>query len=120
MSAPRGAASTGTTRGATQAEVAQQKAAPPGGMLWRFLVPLVIGVAIWFIPPPEGVDSKAWHLLAIFVFTIAAIIAKPLPMGAVAIIGIALTALTGTLDIEESLSGFANPTIWLIVLAFFI
>ena len=48
-------------------------------------------------------------------------------MGAVGIIGIAVTALTGVLDPENSgnaiaysLSGFANTTIWLIVLAFFI
>ena len=72
------------------------------------------------MPPPEGVDPKAWHLLAIFVATIVGIIAKPLPMGAVAIIGIMATAATKTLSINDSLSGFGNTTIWLIVIAFFI
>ena len=56
------------------------------------LVPLVITLAVgtvfWFIPPPEGVKQEAWHLLAIFVATIVGIIAKPLPMGAVALIGV--------------------------------
>jgi DASS family divalent anion:Na+ symporter len=66
------------------------------------------------------VDPKAWHLLAIFVATIVGIILKALPMGAMAIIAIALTALTRTLSIGDSLSGFANTTIWLIVLAFFV
>ncbi|MCK7530721.1 MAG: anion permease [Marinilabiliales bacterium] len=42
------------------------------------------------------------------------------PMGAVAVVGIAATAATGTLGVGQSLSGFGNPTIWLIVLAFFI
>ena len=34
--------------------------------------------------------------------------------------GIAATALTGTLTLSESLSGFSHPVIWLIVSAFFI
>ncbi len=84
------------------------------------LVTVAVGLAIWLIPPPEGVDVKAWHLLAIFVATIVGIIVKPLPMGAVAMLGIMVTALTGTLSIGEALSGFNNTTIWLIVAAFFI
>lgn len=88
------------------------------------LVPLIImvavGVIIWFIPPPEGVKQEAWHLLAIFVATVVGFIAKPLPMGAVAIIGIMMTALTGTLAISDALSGFGNTVIWLVGAAFFI
>ena len=60
------------------------------------------------------------HLLAVFVATIVGIILKPLPMGAVAVVGICATAITGTLTITEALSGFGNRVIWLIVLAFFI
>lgn len=88
--------------------------------LTPLLITIAVGLIIWFIPPPEGVALEAWHLLAIFVATIVGIIVKPLPMGAVAIIGIAMTALTNTLPIGDALSGFGNSTIWLIVLAFFI
>jgi len=63
---------------------------------------------------------KGLHLFAIFVTTIVGIIVKALPMGAVAMIGIAVTALTGTLGIADSMSGFSDVVIWLIVLAFFI
>jgi DASS family divalent anion:Na+ symporter len=88
------------------------------------LVPMIIlvavGVIMWFIPPPEGVKQEAWHLLAIFVATVVGFIAKPLPMGAVAIIGIMMTALTGTLAISDALSGFGNTVIWLVGAAFFI
>lgn len=89
------------------------------------LVTLGVGVLLWLIPPPESVVAlengvAAWHLLAIFVATIVGIILKPLPMGAVAILGITATALTGTLTINAALSGFGNRVIWLIVLAFFI
>jgi DASS family divalent anion:Na+ symporter len=86
----------------------------------RFLFVLVVGVVIWLIPPPGGVQPRAWHLLAIFVATIVGIVAKPLPMGAMALLGIAATALSGTLTINQALSGFGNSTIWLIVVAFFI
>src|SRR5664279_5925873 len=60
------------------------------------------------------------HLFAIFVTTIVGIILKPLPMGAVAMIGIGATAVSRTLNIADSMSGFSDVVIWLIVLAFFI
>jgi DASS family divalent anion:Na+ symporter len=86
----------------------------------RLLVPVLVGLAIWFVPAPSGLKPAAIHLLAIFVATIVGIILKPLPMGAVALIGIMATALTNTLTPEKALSGFSNTTIWLIVIAFFI
>jgi len=85
-----------------------------------FALPVLVGLVIWFIPAPDGVEVQAWHLLAIFIATIVGIIAKPLPMGAIAVIGITVTALSGTLTIDQSLSGFGNKTIWLIVMAFFV
>lgn len=63
---------------------------------------------------------RGLHLLAIFITTIIGIILKPMPMGAVAIIGIAVTAASGTLPITDALGGFSDVVIWLIVLAFFI
>jgi divalent anion:Na+ symporter, DASS family len=71
----------------------------------------LVGIIIWLIPPPSGVQPKAWHLLAIFVATIVGIIAKPLPMGAIALLGVDVTAFSGTLTINQALSGFGNSTI---------
>lgn len=88
--------------------------------LARLAVPLAVGLIIWFLPAPDGVKADAWHLLAIFVATIVGIIAKPLPMGAMAVIGIVATIVTRILEPADALSGFSNPTIWLIVMAFFI
>lgn len=86
---------------------------------WKaFLAVVFIGAAIWFMPVPAGLKPQAWHLLAIFVATIVGIIMSPLPMGAMALIGIAVAALTKTLTVPEALSGFSNSTIWLIVCAF--
>lgn len=85
------------------------------------LVAVALGLLIWFvIPVPAGVTPQAWHLLALFVATIAAIIGKALPIGALAMIAIALVAITGVTSpkpgtaIADALSGFANPLIWLI------
>jgi DASS family divalent anion:Na+ symporter len=61
---------------------------------------------------------RSLHLFAIFVATILGIIIRPLPMGAVAIIGVGLTAISGTLPVADSLSGFSEKTLWLIIVAF--
>ena len=45
---------------------------------------------------------RGLHLFAIFVATILGIILRPLPMGAVAMIGVGLTAITGTLPVADS------------------
>ncbi len=92
-------------------------------------IPTAISVGltllIWFvIPVPDKVTPEAWHLLALFTGTIAAIIGKALPIGAVSIIAIALVAITEVTRpgkpegaIADALSGFANPLIWLIAIA---
>ncbi|WP_043498342.1 anion permease [Georgenia sp. SUBG003] len=86
----------------------------------RLLVPVLVGTALWFVPAPSGVDAAAWHLFAIFAATIVGVIAKPLPMGAVTVVGLVAVLVTGVLEPEDALSGFSNTTIWLIVVAFFI
>ncbi|MCM2676083.1 anion permease [Shouchella plakortidis] len=86
----------------------------------HLLITIAIGVIIWFIPVPAGLEPEAWHLFAIFVATIIGLIIKPMPMGSVAILGLTAVVLTRTLEIGDALSGFQNKTIWLIVIAFFI
>ena len=70
------------------------------------------------LPPPAGLEPQAWHLLAIFVATVAGIIARPLPMGAIAMIGLTVILLTGTLETPQVLAGFGNTTVWLVVCAY--
>jgi DASS family divalent anion:Na+ symporter len=86
----------------------------------RLGVAIGVGVVIWFAPAPEGVTPEAWHLFAIFVATIVGIILEPLPMGAVAVCGIAAVTLTRTLGLADALSGFSHNVIWLVLTAFFI
>ncbi len=88
--------------------------------VFSFLIAVVAGLLIWFSSPPEGVSSQAWELFAIFVFTVLGIILKPLPMGAMAFIGLTLMIATRTLTMAEAFSGFSHNIVWLIVIAFFI
>ena len=68
-----------------QHKIAQTSAQPVTKLSTKFIgfkpMPTIIAVAvaliIWFlIPVPQGVKPEAWHLLALFVGTIAAIIGK--------------------------------------------
>ncbi len=87
-------------------------------------IAVAIGLLIWFAAPvPQGVTPDAWHLLALFGATIAAIIGKAMPIGALSMLAIALVAVTGVTSdkpataIADALSSFANPLIWLIGVA---
>lgn len=86
----------------------------------RLALAVCVGLLIWALPRPADLDPRAWRLFAIFVAMIAGIVARPLPMGAVALIGLATVLATGTLTLSESLGGFSNGTVWLVVAAFLI
>ncbi|MFZ4481861.1 MAG: anion permease, partial [Rhodoferax sp.] len=80
---------------------------------WPALLAITITLIIWFaVPVPDGVTPPAWHLLALFIGTIAAIIGKAMPIGALAMIAIALVAITGVTSnkpaaaVADALSGF--------------
>ncbi|KAK9803679.1 hypothetical protein WJX72_011415 [[Myrmecia] bisecta] len=79
-----------------------------------------VGVLVWFLPSPAGVSAQAWHLLAIFLSTIVGIITTPLPLGAVAMLGLATTMLTKTLTFPQAFSAFASEIPWLIAIAFWL
>jgi len=87
-------------------------------------IAILVGLIIWFvIPVPNGVTPEAWHMLALFIATIVAIIGKVLPIGAIAIIAVMLVALTGVTNdspkdaIADALSSYSSPLIWLIGIA---
>lgn len=69
---------------------------------------LGVGLALWFTPAPSGVSVKAWHLLSIFIATIVGIITTPLPLGAVAVLGLGAAMLTKVLTFAEAFSAFAS------------
>ena len=66
------------------------------GFKWQgLLIAVIVGLGIWLIPTPEGLSAKAWGMLALFVATIVAIIAKAMPMGAATLVALVISGLTG-------------------------
>ncbi len=83
---------------------------------WFIIV--AVGAAIWFIPPPEGVTLQAWRIFDIFVTTIVGFMLQPMPIGAISIVSLGITALLGLAKVSDVLAGFGNSTVWLVVVAF--
>lgn len=87
------------------------------------LAAIAIGVLVWLLPQPAEVTNEGWLMLAIFIGTIAAIIGKAMSIGAISIVAIALVAASGVTaenpgqSIDNALSSFSNPLIWLIAIA---
>lgn len=82
------------------------------------LAVLAMALFMWFSPTPAGLNVQAWHLFTVFFTSIVCIVVKPLPMGAMAILSIAVCVFTNTLSIDQTLSSFNSKTVWLIVIAF--
>ncbi len=91
-----------------------------GANLTSFFAILLGALCFWQLPAPTGLSEEAWHLFVIFIATVASLIAKPLPMGALSIIVIVACTLTNTLTLQNSLVSFSSPIVWLVFVAFLI
>src|SRR5262252_5887329 len=91
---------------------------------WKMLVPVVVWLVIYVIPPPAGLNANQWHYFAIFGAVIVGLVLESMPPGAVGLIGLTLAAILGyvesdpTKSLRWALSGFGDATVWLIVGAF--
>ena len=83
---------------------------------------IVLGVAgvILLIPVPSGITPQSWRLLAIFAATITGSIVRPIPGAAVVLLGVTALPVCKVLTINEALTGYADPVVWLVLAAFFI
>ena len=79
-----------------------------GANLKNLGLSVAVGVVLYNCPAPAGVTSQAWHLLAVFVATIVGIVTAPLPLGAVAMVGLGATMLTKTLTFAQAFSAFSS------------
>lgn len=84
---------------------------------WRWGVVLIPAIILYWVPI-SGLASDQRHLLAFFTGTIIALIAQPIAMGVSILIAMTALALTNTLPAAVVLSGFSDPTVWLIFTAF--
>jgi DASS family divalent anion:Na+ symporter len=86
----------------------------------RVIIMLVFLAVLWFIPPPWGVTAQAWHLFAIFITCILAVVIGANPILTTAIIAVVVAIFTGVLDPVKAYSGFGKGFILLIVVAFLV
>jgi divalent anion:Na+ symporter, DASS family len=75
---------------------------------------------VFVIPKPPGVTQAGWQLFGLFVASVAGLIFQPVPGGAVVLTAVVLASVIGGLTIAQALSGYADPTVWLVMAAFFI
>jgi DASS family divalent anion:Na+ symporter len=88
------------------------------GVRWAIVAAGVVLVLI--APVPAGIETRSWHLLAIFVGTMLGLIVQPLPGGAMVILGVAATLIFRVLEPAAALGGYADPVVWLVLAAFMI
>ena len=93
-------------------------------LTWRFMAPFLVGLVIYLIPAPAGLNANQWHYFAIFLAVITGLVLESMPVGAVGFIGLTIAALSGYVESDPGkalrwmLSGFSESTVWLIVGAF--
>ncbi len=103
---------------------------------WKALLPPLIGIGIALLPAPAGLAPHAWHYFALFAAVIVALVLEPLPGGAVGLLGLTVAVILARFVLFSpdqlakpgfsapnaalawALSGFSNPTVWLIFGAF--
>jgi DASS family divalent anion:Na+ symporter len=86
---------------------------------------MAILVAIYFaftllIPKPAVVKPEAWRFTGIFFATVAGLMLQPIAGGAIVLLAVTLSAVIGGLTVTKALEGFGDPTVWLVMAAFFI
>src|SRR5947209_5347468 len=86
----------------------------------KWAVVLLSAFAIALIPVPSGITAQSWRLLAICVATIIGSMLRPVPSGAMVLLGVTATALLNALPVDQALRGYADPIVWLVLAAFFI
>ena len=81
---------------------------------------LIFLVILFVVPRPAAIQPVAWRFLDIFIVTVLGLVLQPIPGGALVLLGVALTALIGGRTVQQALSGYSDPTVWLVVTSNFI
>ena len=89
-------------------------------LLARRVVPFALAIGIWLVPVPAGLTAPAWHLFAVFVAAIVAVLVGAFPLLTSTMLAVAAVVLTGTISPAKAFSGFANASVLLVVIAFLV
>src|ERR1700675_1805869 len=123
----------GDANGADAPKLTNPKSSAPA---WKAIAPIAIAVVLALVPAPPGLSHHAWYFFSIFVCVIVGLVLEPLPGAAIAIIGLTVVAVLArfvlfspqqlsapdfrpaSAALTWALSGYSNPTVWLIFCAF--
>jgi len=83
-------------------------------------VPFALALSIWLAPVPAGLSPQAWHLFAVFVSAIAAVLVGVYSLLTSTTLAVAAVVLTNTITPAEAFGGFANTSVLLVVIAFLV
>jgi DASS family divalent anion:Na+ symporter len=84
-----------------------------------FALGILFATIAYLIPHPAAVTPPGWRQAAIFVCVIVGMILEPLPSSALVLLGLTAMIASGT-PMREALGGFAEPSVWLVVVAMLI
>ncbi len=87
---------------------------------FRALYPLILGIILWVIKPPSGLDQDAYLMFIIFASTILSVLIRAIPMSTSVLIGLLLSIIFNLMPLKVALMGFGDSTTWLVVIAFLI
>ncbi|MCB0688644.1 MAG: anion permease, partial [Saprospiraceae bacterium] len=88
--------------------------------LFKLLICVLLAGILWTLAPWVDADPRGWHIFSIFLAVIISFILRPYPMGMSVLIGLLALVISGNISMKESLSGFADTTVWLVIAAFLI
>ena len=90
------------------------------GLLIKRALPFALALGIWFAPVPAGLTAPAWHLFAVFVSAIVAVLVGAFPLLTSTMLAVAAVVMTGTITPAQAFGGFANTSVLLVVIAFLV
>ena len=86
----------------------------------KLLICILAGAVLWSLAGWVAVEVAAWRIFAVFMAVILSFILRPYPLGMSVLLGLLVLLGTSTITLQESLSGFADTTVWLVIAAFLI
>ena len=87
---------------------------------FRAFYPLALGIILWAIKPPPGLDKEAYLMFIIFASTILSVLIREITMSTSVLIGLLLSIIFNLMPLKVALMGFGDSTTWLVVIAFLI
>ena len=87
----------------------------------RFAALVLIYLAVvTLLPRPEAVSPEGWRLTGIFIATVAGLVLEPIAGGGVVLLAVVAAVFLAGFTPAQALSGYADPSVWLVMAAFFI